>query len=80
MCVHQYQISEMYDILLFMLQNETDHGDTNICNRKHLQSHIHTHTHTNTQTRIHTNTHTHNCFTALLDFVQEYLGEPAPER
>jgi len=25
-------------------------------------------------------THTHNCFTAHLDFVQDYLGEPAPER
>jgi len=28
----------------------------------------------------HTHTHTHNCFTAVLDFVQDYLGEPAPER
>jgi len=25
-------------------------------------------------------THTHNRFTALLDFVEDYLGEPAPER
>jgi len=25
-------------------------------------------------------THTHNRFTALLDFVQNYPGEPAPER
>jgi len=25
-------------------------------------------------------THTHNHFTALLDFVRDYLGEPAPER
>jgi len=25
-------------------------------------------------------THTHNCFTALLDFVRDYPGEPAPER
>ena len=25
-------------------------------------------------------THTHNHFTALLDFVQDYLDEPAPER
>jgi len=24
--------------------------------------------------------HTHNRFTALLDFVWDYLGEPAPER
>jgi len=24
--------------------------------------------------------HTHNRFTALLDFVRDYLGEPAPER
>ena len=28
----------------------------------------------------HTVTHTHNCFTAHLDFVQDYPGEPAPER
>ena len=27
-----------------------------------------------------THTHTHNRFTALLDFVRDYLGEPAPER
>jgi len=26
------------------------------------------------------NTHTHNHFTALLDFVRDYLGESAPER
>jgi len=27
-----------------------------------------------------THTLTHNRFTALLDFVREYLGKPAPER
>jgi len=27
-----------------------------------------------------TTTTTHNCFTALLDFVRNYPGEPAPER
>jgi len=26
-----------------------------------------------------THTHTHNSFTALLDFVRDYPGEPAPE-
>jgi len=26
------------------------------------------------------NTHTHNCFMALLDFLQDYQGELAPER
>jgi len=30
---------------------------------------IHTHTH-----------HTHNRFTALLDFLRDYPGEPVPER
>jgi len=35
------------------------------------QSHTHTHTHTHTQTHR---------FTALLDFVRDYPGEPAPER
>ena len=39
-----------------------------------MLSSVHTHTHT----RMHT--HTHNRFTALLDFVKDYLGEPAPER
>ena len=34
-------------------------------------SHVITHTHART--------HTHNHFTALLDFVWDYLGEPAPE-
>jgi len=24
--------------------------------------------------------HTHNRFTSLLDFVRDYMGEPAPER
>ena len=28
----------------------------------------------------HTHTDTQNHFTALLDFVQDYPGEPAPER
>jgi len=28
----------------------------------------------------HTHTHLHNHFTALLDFVWDYPGEPAPER
>jgi len=28
----------------------------------------------------HACTHTHNRFTAVLDFVQDYSGEPAPER
>jgi len=28
----------------------------------------------------HTHTHTHDHFTALLDFVWDYLGEKAPER
>jgi len=28
----------------------------------------------------HTHTHTHYRFTALLDFVQDYPSEPAPER
>jgi len=28
----------------------------------------------------HTHTHTHNRFTVVLDFVQDYPGEPAPER
>jgi len=27
-----------------------------------------------------THAHTHNRFTALLDFVQDYLGEPTLER
>jgi len=27
-----------------------------------------------------TETHTHNCFMALLDFGQDYMGEPASER
>ena len=27
-----------------------------------------------------THAHTHNRFTALLDFVRDYPGEPAPER
>jgi len=27
-----------------------------------------------------TNTHTHNRFTALLDFVRDYLGEQVPKR
>jgi len=31
-------------------------------------------------THIHIHTHTHNNFTALFDFVQDYPGEPAPER
>ena len=31
-------------------------------------------------THIHTHTHTHNHFTALVDFVRDYPGEPAPER
>jgi len=29
---------------------------------------------------VHTHKHIHNHFTALLDFVQDYPGEPAPER
>jgi len=29
---------------------------------------------------INTHTHTHNRFMAFLDFVRDYLGEPAPER
>jgi len=29
---------------------------------------------------IHAGTHTQNHFTALLDFVQDYPGKPAPER
>ena len=33
-----------------------------------------------THTHTHTQTHTHNHFTALLDFVRDYLGESAPER
>jgi len=28
----------------------------------------------------HTHTYTYNCFTALLDFVRDYPGQPAPER
>jgi len=28
---------------------------------------------------VRTHAHTHNCFMALLDFVQDYLAEPAPE-
>jgi len=40
----------------------------------------HAHKHTCTHAHMHTHTHTHNRFTALLDFVQDYLGEPAPER
>jgi len=31
-------------------------------------------------TETNTHTHTHNHFMALLDSVQDYLGEPAPER
>jgi len=27
-----------------------------------------------------TNTNAHNCFTALLDIIPDYLGELAPER
>jgi len=41
------------------------------------KSHI---AHMHTQTHTHTHTHTHNRFTALLDFVRDYPGEPAPER
>jgi len=29
---------------------------------------------------VHAHTHTHNRFMALLDFVRDYPGEPAPER
>jgi len=32
------------------------------------------------QTHAHTHTHTHNHFTAVLDSVRDYAGEPAPER
>jgi len=38
------------------------------------------HTHTHTDTHAHTHTHMHNHFTALLNFVRDYLGELAPER
>jgi len=31
-------------------------------------------------THAHTHTHTNNHFTAHLDFVRDYPGEPAPER
>jgi len=31
-------------------------------------------------TNTHTHTHTHNHFTALLDLVRDYLGEPVSER
>jgi len=33
-----------------------------------------------THAHTHTHTHTHNHFMALLDFVQDYPSEPAPER
>jgi len=33
-----------------------------------------------TKNTTHTYTHTHNRFTALLDSVRDYPGEPAPER
>jgi len=33
-----------------------------------------------TQEYSHSHTHIHNCYTALLDFVQDYPGEPSPER
>jgi len=32
------------------------------------------------QLSLFTQTHTHNRFMALLDFVQDYPGEPEPER
>jgi len=35
---------------------------------------VNTHTHTLARTR------THNHFTAFLDYIWDYLGEPAPER
>jgi len=39
-----------------------------------------THARTHARTHTHTHTHTHNRFMVLLDFVQDYMGEPAPER
>jgi len=34
----------------------------------------------NDEADVITQTHTHNRFTALLSFVRDYLGEPAPQR
>jgi len=45
-----------------------------------IQFHTHAHTCTHARTHTHTHTHTHNCFMALLDFVWDYPGEPAPDR
>jgi len=41
---------------------------------------MHAHTHAHAHTLMHTHTQTHNHFTAVLDFVWDYPGEPAPER
>jgi len=44
------------------------------------QLHQHLHVNTHHVTHMHTCTHIRNRFTALLDFVWDYPGEPAPKR